>query len=502
MKKALLIILSLILCMTMLTGCFSSFEEIVDDVDPDILPNNDVNSDNSANTGVSMANKQIAIDSFNKIDLSAFAGTSFDYMSVIKELNLSAGFEMSGTVDGEEGAIALDAAVKDGVVYLSSLEGEKGSDPNVTEIFVKFSDEALDMYQKYTDGTDPEYSSEWAKNSVPMDQMMGGIDAQAITDAIAKIKIPALTEDLLTEKNGMLLLSNEYIVDLVLSNADLLEEATNGMVTKDDLNTKEEILEEMAEANLEIYLGTGADTITKVAVSFENDGTKLYAELALTADAKALDYVTVKINSDCSVGEVEYKPESVITVKTILGEENALVGINVDATIYAGSGSAENGIVQGGPDAPVVQQRTQHRVYNKMTVSATVNLANIGAENADIVTVDLKMAEDKIIKVVEEFNTDTRESKVISASAEDGDGEVFTSIVGALKSVNDKQITLTCDIGDDSFTMKIKGDLEYTVTDEKLDFEGSVSAGDKFDLDFSGFINAGDFTMPALPNIQ
>ena len=513
MKKALLILISLILCLTMLTGCFSSVEEIVNDAEApgnDVSLNNDNSNENNGEVTVNPVDKQLAVDSFNKIDLAAFAGTSFNYMDVIKELALAAEFEMSGTVDGSDGAMSLNAAVKDGVIYLKSEEAEKGYEPNVGEYFVKLNEATIDIFGKYVDGSDPENSYDWTKNSVNLEDAQMNTANGILTsapDMLAKIVIPKLTADDLTEKDGMLLVSNEYIFKLTAAN---YESFTGEKLTDDQLEEdKKEMLDDLDEAGFALYIGTGTVGINKVAVSFklaeeyESEEqarfTKVYGELALTADSKALDYITVKIDHDYGVADIEYAPESVVTFKTILDKDNMMVGAELDATLYVVDFSDRTTSDTISSDAETYKEASQTN-YLKVTLDAMVNLDNIGEDNTDIATLDLDMSTDKVICVVEEVNAETYESTIVSATEEDVDGKAI-AITASLKSVNDKRITLDCAIGDDSVTAKISGDLNYTVTDEKLEFNGSFKMPDT-DLDFSGSINAGDFTMPALPNIQ
>lgn len=268
MKKALLILLSVILCLSMLTGCFTtSVDEILDDVS-DAVPNADNQGTDPDDTPVNPANKQTAIDSFNKLDLSAFAGTSIDYMSIIKNVALSAGFEVSGTIDGDEGSIDLDAAIKNGVIYLKSAMSFEGED----EIFVNINDDTLDMYHRDNANVGDEMS-EWDKDSISISDMMNS-STDAITDAIAKITIPKLEDKYLTEKNDMLLVSNDYIIDLIKANTSLIVEITDKVadreITEDEISEGiNDIKEALTNYEFELYIGTGRDTINKLAVSLK-----------------------------------------------------------------------------------------------------------------------------------------------------------------------------------------------------------------------------------------
>lgn len=508
MKKILLMILSLILCLTMLTGCFGT-DEVVDDADQGVAENNNPNNDV---TPVNTANKQVVMDSFNKIDLSALAGVSVDYFELLDKMAFAAGFELEGTVDDEPGKVTADLAVKDSLIHFKTVGGPVEEDKDTMEAFVKITKEMIDLYM-FEDDSEVEEDGIWQKQSMTMEEM--GFNPSMATDmvntVIEKVTIPKLEEKYLSEKNGMVLLSNEYLADLVLANVDLIVEVSQGAVEKESFDTKEGMLEEMAESGLEIYIGTGADCINKVAVALKVENgsrynnvtekyTTVYAELALTADGKALDALTVKCTADFGLGDVQYAPESVITLKPILDAEGAMVGLDFDATVYVGNVS---GRAYPAEDGNTIKEMTTTHYLQKVVINADVNFANIGKENADIVTFSFKMANDKAIEVKSELNTENYEEKLISATDKaDVDKKVSTSIEATLKSVNDKKITLDCKIGDDSFNMNITGELNYTVSDDKFEFNGALNIPETADVTFKGYVNVGEFTMPALPAVQ
>lgn len=503
MKKVLLMLLSVILCLSMLTGCFTSKDELLDDVNGTEENANNNTDDNTApdDTPVNPADKQTAIDSFNKLDLSAFAGTSIDYMSIINDIALSAGFKLSGTIDESEGSLDLDAAIKDGVVYLKS--GISGRGEN--EIFVKLNDDTLDLYRRDS-ASIGDAMSEWEKDSVSISDMMD-VDTDMINDVIAKITIPKLEDKYLTEKNGMLLVSNDYIIELIKANASLAVEITDkvaGQTITDEQVAEgiENIKEALTNYEFELYIGTGKDTINKLAVSLNVEKTKIYGEIALTVDAKALDYVTLKVACDYSEDKFVYTPESVITFKTILGEDNALVGGKLDVNLFAaGTSNSTSDVEVDNADGITSSKYTVHKTYENITINAELNLANIGNTDANIVTVNFKTSDVKASERVYEINHTTGEEKLISCkevAITDNDETEFTA---TLKSVSENKITLDAALNGDSVTVNFEGALEYTLKDDKLDFNGTFKTTGA-DLEFSGFINAGNFEMPALPVIK
>ena len=84
MKKTLLVLLSLVLCVSLLTGCASNFVESVNDAIKNTETNGTQTEGPNAENNPTVdnhANKQIAIDSFNKIDLTSFGDVSLDYFT-------------------------------------------------------------------------------------------------------------------------------------------------------------------------------------------------------------------------------------------------------------------------------------------------------------------------------------------------------------------------------------------------------------------------------------
>lgn len=491
MKKTLLMLLSVILCLSLLVGC-NGKNENTDQTETNAPTTTEKASEASNGDEKDIlfngADKQILLDSFNKIDLAAFAGTSIDYLSVIKELAVALDFETSGTVDGEEGSIKVSAAANDGIIKVySELSGSEAP----FEAYLQFNDDnSVDLYSKVEDA--------WTKQSMAIGDIMsnlGGIDlpdTSAMTEMLAKIKIPELKEEDLTEKNGMLLLSNDYIVSVIAENYELFA----GEKANDEVLAA--IAEGINEIGLEIYFGTGIDTVTKFAVGLTADESDIYVELALTSDAAALDYLTVKSVTDFSYGDLlTYKPESVITLKTIRTADNEVLGLDLDASVVVVSGYIGNQMETG----------TSHSTLNatKIAIDAVLNLANAGKPDADILKIDLKVTPDKIIEASYESKDDDESVTYISAEELPTDDALTVTATADLKSVSATKAVLDFDLTatQDNSSVSVTVDAEFEAVDENtFKLTASVKAPE-VDLDINATVKVGDTVeTPTLPNVD
>ena len=141
MKKVLLVILSLVLCISMLTGCA---EKIFEEMDTPAQNNNDpTEAPNSENKVVeNHADKQIAIDSFNKIDLTAFGDISTDYADAITKLIKETSFALKLNVNGsfgQEADVEADVKMKDGKLYFKVAGDNENGEGGDIEYFMIFS---------------------------------------------------------------------------------------------------------------------------------------------------------------------------------------------------------------------------------------------------------------------------------------------------------------------------------------------------------------------------
>lgn len=511
MKKTLLALLALMLCVSMLVGCGT----VIDDDAPE-LSGNQTEGESLPTQGeeeTPKVDKKAVVDAFNKLDLSSFAGISIDSTDMLTNLIMQAEFNMSGTVDGEEGAVAIDVQVKDNVYHITSENFYEDGSKDVTEIFQVIEAATTTIYQKYTDGTDPNMSYDWDKivadnSEAPSGSMAGmlssmdSVDPEAIADMIAKVQIPKLDEKHITDANGLALISNDYIVDLIVANLDLVYGAElDEAATKD---AKESMSEMLTESGFALYLGVNDAGINKMAVGMEQDGVKLYGEIALTEDCKALDAITLKVTQDFGGPGLEYAPESVLVIKPIYAEVAAeaeaeeatsvIVGADIDVTLYTSKVSS----TMEGETGGTMNKTT---LYQKIVLDATINLGNIGKVNADIVTLKMDQTYDKAVDYEIKFDEEYNETVISAKENTDEELPKGLSIEGALKSVNPSQIALDASVKYDSTTIDVDAVLNCTTEGDTIIFTGTfVTAG--VDIQFEAAISFADFTMPDLPVVE
>ena len=491
MKKTLLIVLSLILCVSMLTGCFSSFKDIANDEVEDKVQDalqtegsKDENKDN--NTVVSGTDKQVAIDSFNKIDLSALAEIPSDYVDTLKNLINEVAFalELKANGDfGEEADVDLVAKMKDGKVYFKVAGDDENGEGGTIESFVALNGESLDTYANFYEGEG------WLKHTQDLSEITNQIAAaynpEMISNLVDKIVIVKLEEKYLSNKNDMLLVSNDYIIDLIVANVPLIEELTGEEISDEDIKDFEKEAKEFFEENgIAIYLGTGVDCINKVAFEAKAEGTDTYsyAELALNNDATALDHISVKVKAELGAGDVKYSPETVITLQSIYDEEGNAVGLDMDGTIYA-VGSASSNWEQVGDSE---EKHTRKAVIQKITLDCVLDFGAIGKTNADIFKLSVDVEPIKAIETVKLINYETGEEKLISAKEgklSEYDEEM--NLLINLKSENENKITLKFVMNEGEYKVEANGTAAVSGKTLTVDFKAAEDGDQVFGLNGS-----------------
>ena len=514
MKKVLLSILALMLCVSMFAGCGTMVEEIPDDVIPQASLNNNNSAEEAPATKV--LNKKTAIDAFNKIDLTAFAGISFDSLAMLEDLTLQAEFDMSGVAYGEEGRVQLGVQAKDNVFHVISKEGATDATSEINEMFQVIEGTTTTIYHKYTDNENPEISTDWemftSDNSniagSPADAItsISSMNPEMITDTLAKIQIPKLEEDDITDVDGMALISNEYIVDFVAANLSIVygDSLDDEMIKE----VREELTKSLEDYKFALYFDANEAGLTKMAVSIDSEETgKIYGEIALTDDCKALKSFTLKATHNFGGAGLEYAPESSIVIKPIYAdvtveEETAtvMVGADLDVVGYVASRGimAEPDVSEGDG---TVETYTVSAHINKMVIDATINLSNIGKTDADIATLKFEQNLEKVINYEYKY-TEDGEEEMLSATedTEATKDAVKSSINATIKSVNPSKINLDLTVAQGEQEMKIAANLNYVIEDDTITCSGDLTAPD-LDLEFEAAISFADFTMPDLPQV-
>ena len=494
MKKVLLVILSLVLCISMLTGCA---EKIFEEMDTPAQNNNDpTEAPNSENKVVeNHADKQIAIDSFNKIDLTAFGDISTDYADAITKLIKETSFALKLNVNGsfgQEADVEADVKMKDGKLYFKVAGDNENGEGGDIEYFMILGENDLDFYGKMSDTANPENNLDWSKYSLDMtaftEQIASAYNPEMISELLGKIVIPKLEEKYLTEKDDMLLLSNDYIIDLIVANVPLLSELSGADITNGDLEEFKEMgKKSLEEVGLAIYLGTGVDSITKLAVEATEETDSFYAEFALTDDAKAFDHFTLKVKNELGEGDVKYAPETVITAKSIYDAEGNAVGIDVDGTVYVTAMSygryeqvSEN-----------EEKSIRESIIQKATIDGVLDFGAIGKADSDIFKLDVDVETVKVIKTEKLQNRETGEETLLSVTegAIPENDEKLGLFIN-LKSETENKAIFKFDMNEGEDVISAEGFIQ--VVDGNMDFELKVTKDGEQVFAVDGFTSPKD----------
>ena len=476
MKKLLAIILALILCLSVaavFTSCNSS-----DDKGADTTDNNGADAtEPEATEPPSPVNKEVATQAFNKIDLATFLSTTESSLEELQKVSARAEANLT-TPDGSGSIIA---AVKNGNFYVSLKE--EGYDAE--EMFGKIGDEKISVYA-LIDGV-------WETvNEVAISPEDIYADAGVNPEEfLSKIKIPELKAEHLTEKGDMLLVSNDYIYELVAENIAVI--AGEKIPAESLEEVKAELKAGLESAGLEILVATGAEEITKIAVSvkpadesFDFKSAKI--EVALTDDAKNLK--SVKAEWTANVGEPEMNEirTSKIELSTVI-VENELVGAKATAEIYGYDYDSRidtpiftpsstfdfetdiSGSING--DKETVVPLTGISLITKTNVSFDLDMSKLAEESGKVLTLDVDHTVEAAYEISCTINPETFEFE-----------EKITKL-DSVDAYKDSNVTI-----DASVTMNGA---------ERADFALNAKMGED-KVTASGYLAIGDIEFPAIPD--
>ena len=476
MKKLLAIILALILCLSVaavFTSCNSS-----DDKDADATDNNGADAtEPEATEPPSPVNKEVATQAFNKIDLATFLSTTESSLEELQKVSARAEANLT-TPDGSGSIIA---AVKNGNFYVSLKE--EGYDAE--EMFGKIGDEKISVYALIDGVWETVNEVAISPEDIYAD---AGVNPE---DLISKIKIPALKEEHLTEKGDMLLVSNDYIYELVAENIAVI--AGEKIPAESLEEVKAELKAGLESAGLEILVATGAEEITKIAVSvkpadesFDFKSAKI--EVALTDDAKNLK--SVKAEWTANVGEPEMNEirTSKIELSTVI-VENELVGAKATAEIYGYDYDSRidtpiftpsstfdfetdiSGSING--DKETVVPLTGISLITKTNVSFDLDMSKLAEESGKVLTLDVDHTVEAAYEISCTINPETFEFE-----------EKITKL-DSVDAYKDSNVTI-----DASVTMNGA---------ERADFALNAKMGED-KVTASGYLAIGDIEFPAIPD--
>ena len=478
MKKLLAIILALILCLSVAV-VFTSCN--------DKTNNDDSATEPEATEPPSPVNKEVATQAFNKIDLATFLSTTESSVEELQKVSARAEANLT-TPDGSGSIIA---AVKNGNFYVSLKE--EGYDAE--EMFGKIGDEKISVYALIDGVWETVNEVAISPEDIYAD---AGVNPEEL---LSKIKIPALKEEHLTEKGDMLVVSNDYIYELIANNLSVVY---GDAIPADDLEeAKAQIKEGLTEAGIEVLIATGAEEITKLAVSVKPadesfDFKSAYIEVALTDDAKNLK--SVKAEWTANVGEPEMNEvrTSKIELSTVI-VENELVGAKAKAEIYGYDydysivntpimpredveGEVDvNGSISDGDDFiddgftfdDTFAPWAGISLITKTTVAFDLDMSKLAEESGRVLTLDVDHTVEAAYEVTSTIDPETYEwtDKIVK--------------LDSIDSYKENNVTI-----DASVTMNGA---------ERADFALNAKMGED-KITASGYLAIGDIEFPAIPD--
>ena len=466
MKKTLLILLSLILCLSFaLTACNTDVEFGNDDSNGANEENKPTEDTRPAPSGV---DKSIAQSSLNKIDLSTLMGSTEASFDIFADIVAGLDLKLAGVIDGEEGSAWLKAAIEEGKIYAGvGSKGEDDADADEEEVFIKLDGNTADLFEKIDDTWQLTDTID-LENSIDLD-----IDTKEIEDTLKKIVIPELKEEYLTEKNGMLVLSNQYILDVIDANIKLI--AGEEISEEEKAEGLKSIEETLKTFGLEISIGTGYDKIVKLAVSVtpsaemaESMGIKsLKAEIALDNDATYLKSASFTIDVAEEEG-INYTPKYTATLNSIVvGGE--LKGFDLKAALTVPTGSAStapdgdfdddgNYIIDG--EIVTEWEYTTTKYYNEISVDAKIDLSKLATVGAEVANLKFNYKPAKAYEVTYKESFESFENTVVSVEEIEADG-ISVSVNGTVKTTAENVAAISGEVvvGEDKVT--ISGNFSY-----------------------------------------
>lgn len=463
MKKTLLILLSLILCLSFtFTACNTEVEFGDDETNGATEENKPTEDTRPAPSGV---DKSIAQSSLNKIDLSTLIGSTESSFDVFADIAAGLDLTAAGVIDGEEGKATIKAAIEEGKIYYA-LGSESEGDVDLEEAFVKFGGKTADLFEKIDD--------KWQLiDSVTLEDMLV-TDEEFLESTLKGIKIPELKDEYLTEKNGMLVVSNQYVIDVIDANAALIA----GREINDD--EKAEIVavaDEVIKAlNPEIAIGTGYDKIVKLAVSVTPSaevaadmGIKsAKAEIALDNDATYLKSASLSVELAKEEG-IDYASKITATINSIV-VDGKLQGFEINAGFALPTGYAagmpnweidENGNYIKDGEIVTEWEYTSITNFNEVSINAKIDLSKLATVGAEVASLKVDYKPVKAYKVTYKESFETYETSVVSVEEIEAEG-ISISVNGNVKTTAEN-------------VAAISG--EVVVGEEKVTISGSFSYG-------------------------
>ena len=467
MKKTLLILLALILCLSFtFTACNTNVEFGENDTNGATEGNQATEDTRPAPSGV---DKSIAKNSLNKLDLSTIMGNTDKSFEALADIVAGFDVNIAGTIYGETGSAWIKTAIENGKIYYE-LGSESEDYTDVEKAFALISNTTIDLFEEIDDT--------WQLTDTATLEDMLDTDEDYINELVSTIKIPELKEEYLTEKNGMLLVSNQYVIDAIDANIALI---AGGEISGEKKTEALKSIEEMINSlGLEIYVGTGYDKIVKLAVNVtpaaelaEDMGVKsIKAELALDNDATYLKSASITVVPVLEEG-INYNPEITATLNTIV-VDGEVVGFDLKANFFAGSGYGanrpmfdmdENGnyVVDG--EIITEYEYSATRTFSEITIDAKLDLSKLATVGAEVASVKFDYKPVKAFKMNYKENLETYESSLVSVEEIAVSDSESVSANGTIKTTAENVASISGELkmGEDKVT--ISGSFSYGTVD-------------------------------------
>lgn len=529
MKRSLAALLALLLCLTLcFVGCNSEEPEATDpkptEAPKDDNSNNNSNNNGNSNNGNNENNepetpeepeanitKDVVINNISAIDLlellaavtegenselvdsvvDIYAGGSMDtagmMANIANQLQLQAGANLSMTQDGETYTTVV--SIKDGLLYSKNSDGAD----YVDETYIYIGGETPVVFHKGEDGewvitsddeteggnSEPEFTDN--SDLVPTPYTSGEVVEDEPVDPIAMLKdlaeqvvIPELKAELLTEKDGMIIISNEYFLDIIEANAELI---AGGELTEEELADGMASAKEGIDAfGLEVAFGGNDKAITKISVKVNPDDSQLGQEIKedlryvsfvaeATDDGEQFKSMELKVGTpgyDYADGK-DNVIETAFAIEMILDEENAFAGMKLSANVYSYSTMGDSSVNSSGLQ---VSNDTTEEYNTKIDILLDLTkLGEVGETVASIKsTTTLTRKADIRVEVVDnDWDNATRTLVKEYTEAELKAEEDYQSII-------DLSAKATSDTG-----LKIAGEVEGVTIDGDADLSAAFN---------------------------
>ena len=307
--KKLLVLISLILCVSMLFVACA--KDDVENSQPD-----EQNVEANIDKVITELNKAESLD-----DIFNTVKTTVDYEQLVAELkkvSAKGALDITATENGEEvGAVTGSFAIKDNVLHAEANNGEEtvGIDGFISDAYkLAFAawyneDGELDVDEAMAFDIKAIYDE-------MMEQVNTGIEEQLPID-LSEIKLPEFTEENLTYEDGKYILDKQFLYDSIVATAEAFIDAAKeeGLITEDmDIDTQVAEIKDQAQKvvnaiDLKIYFLVNNEVIEGMGVSVNVKSADLATALELEADEIGFDYVnaSAEVTLTGSKASLEYK---------------------------------------------------------------------------------------------------------------------------------------------------------------------------------------------------